>query len=58
MKLKELEKLMVDHLKESGEIRTDIKWLKRAFWGLVGIGGVAAGSFLTVVFEFMFRVKN
>jgi hypothetical protein len=38
VKLKDLENLMVEHLKESGEIRADIKWLKRAFWTLAGAG--------------------
>lgn len=35
MNLKEIEKLLLKHLEESGEIRTDLKWLKRAFWTLV-----------------------
>ena len=35
MILKELETLLLRHLEESGEIRTDLKWLKRAFWALV-----------------------
>lgn len=46
MRLKELEilvnelkKSLETHLQESGEIRTDLKWLKRAFWTLAA-GGV------------------
>jgi hypothetical protein len=35
MKLKEIEKLLVDHLKESGEIRGDLKWLKKGYWFLL-----------------------
>lgn len=38
MNLKELEKLLLKHLEESGEIRSDLKWLKRAFWVLTGAG--------------------
>jgi len=38
MTLKQLEKIMIEHLKESGEIRADIKWLKRAYWTLAGAG--------------------
>jgi len=34
MNLKELERLLLQHLQESGEIRSDLKWLKRAFWVL------------------------
>ena len=37
MKAKEVEKLLVEHLQESGEIRGDIKWLKKAFWTLIGL---------------------
>lgn len=32
MKLKELEILLVEHLKESGQIRADLAWLKKAHW--------------------------
>jgi hypothetical protein len=35
MTLKDIEKLLLKHLEESGEIRTDLKWLKRAFWAIV-----------------------
>lgn len=40
-----LEKTLETHLIESGEIRSDLKWLKRAFWTLSG----AALTFNTVV---------
>lgn len=36
MTLKQLEVLLMTHLQESGEIRSDLKWLKKAFWVLVG----------------------
>lgn len=32
MNLKQLEKLLISHLQESGEIRADLRWLKRSFW--------------------------
>lgn len=32
-----LEKAMVKHLEESGEIRADLKWLKKSFWVLAGL---------------------
>ncbi len=38
MKLKDLEGLLVQHLQESGEIRADLKWLKKAFWTLTTAG--------------------
>lgn len=36
--LKELRMRLEHHLEESGEIRADIRWLKRAFWTLIGAG--------------------
>ena len=38
MNLEDLEKMLVAHLQESGEIRADLKWLKRAFWLLATAG--------------------
>lgn len=32
MNLKQLEGLLITHLQESGEIRADLKWVKRAVW--------------------------
>jgi len=32
-----LEKAVVTHLEESGEIRSDLKWLKKSVWGLYGL---------------------
>lgn len=40
MNLKQIEGLLIQHLQESGEIRADLKWLKRAFWALAG-GGIS-----------------
>lgn len=41
MKLSErvdsIEKALLHHLEESGEIRADLKWLKKAVWGLGGL---------------------
>lgn len=33
-----LENTLERHLEESGIIRTDLSWLKRAFWMLAGTG--------------------
>lgn len=38
MRLKDLESLLVQHLQESGEIRSDLNWLKKAFWALATAG--------------------
>ncbi len=34
MEMKELESLLIQHLQESGAIRADLIWLKKAFWVL------------------------
>jgi hypothetical protein len=34
--LRDLRKKLEDHLEESGEIRSDLKFLKKAFWLLAG----------------------
>jgi hypothetical protein len=31
-----LEKALTAHLEESGTIRTDLAWLKKAFWTMTG----------------------
>ena len=33
----ELRQIVTKHLEESGSIRTDLAWLKKAFWTLVGL---------------------
>jgi len=34
-RLSKLEDAIIKHLEESGEIRSDLRWLKKAFWFLV-----------------------
>lgn len=36
--LRELRDKLEKHLEESGEIRNDLQWLKKAFWTLAGTG--------------------
>lgn len=50
-----LEGLFEEHIKESGEIRSDLKWLKGAFWALVALGTAMAGAFTTVGMERLWR---
>lgn len=47
MNLKQIEKIMIQHLEESGEIRADLKWLKKSFWALAGVGCMTAGTLMT-----------
>ena len=37
-RLEMIEQIVAKHLEESGEIRSDLKWLKRSFWALFGAG--------------------
>lgn len=46
-RLTKLEDAFLIHLAESGEIRSDLKWLKRAFWALAGLGTTVAGYLIT-----------
>lgn len=49
-RITKLEDAFVQHLAESGEIRGDLKWLKKAFWTLAGIGAtVAAGLLMRLI---------
>lgn len=45
-----LEKTLEKHLIESGEIRSDLRWLKRAFWtiasGIITFCVIASGYIL------------
>ena len=43
-RLTKLEDAFLQHLTESGEIRGDLKWLKKAFWTLAGLGVTVAGG--------------
>lgn len=42
-RLTKLEDVFMQHLTESGEIRGDLKWLKRSVWTLVGLFITVAG---------------
>jgi hypothetical protein len=45
-----LEKSIVAHFAESGEIRADLKWLKKSYWVLIGlISTVLAGIVLAAL---------
>lgn len=44
-----LEKSIIKHFEESGEIRADLKWLKKFFWVL------ASGILLAIAERFILR---
>lgn len=50
-----VENMLETHLTESGEIRQDIKWLKKAYWSLVGLGGIVTGAVCTAGFEHIWK---
>lgn len=51
-----LEGIVETHLEQSGGIKTDLAWLKRAFW-LVG-GGVMTGTITLIVGLVLFLIKK
>jgi hypothetical protein len=51
-----LEETLEQHLIESGQIRADLSWLKKAYWTLAGLGIAFAGAGATAAFEFLFRM--
>jgi hypothetical protein len=42
-RMDKLEEAFITHLTESGEIRADLKWVKKAVWTLVGLGTTLGG---------------
>lgn len=55
MKLRELEALLMAHLQESGEIRADLRWLKRAFWTLAAGGVTLNVSFIATLLSRLWK---
>ncbi len=37
-RMTKLEDIVATHLEQSGNIRTDLAWLKKSFWTLAGAG--------------------
>lgn len=35
-RLDRIERIVAAHMEESGEIRTDLKWVKKSMWALIG----------------------
>lgn len=53
--LLELRKKLEEHLEESGEIRADLKWLKKAFWTLAGAGVTFNVSLVIAIIAFLLK---
>lgn len=56
MTLKQLEKTIIEHLQESGQIKADLSWLKKAHW----IQFAATITFIStaVISIFMYLLKK
>lgn len=52
-RLSKLEDAFIQHLTESGEIRSDLKWLKKAFWTLTSLVGT---GFITMLVKELLRI--
>jgi len=53
----DLHKKMDDHLKQSGEVLTNIEWLKQAFWILTGAFLTGVGAMVVLVVKFLLWSK-
>lgn len=54
-RLTKLEDMFIQHLAESGEIRGDLKWLKKAFWTLTGLGTTVAAVVIEEIIRHSWR---
>lgn len=54
-RLAKLEDAFLQHLTESGEIRGDLKWLKKAFWTLAGLGVTLTAGIIEEVIRHLWR---
>lgn len=45
-----LEERFAKHLEESGEIKTDLSWIKKAIWVTVAAGGTTAAGMVVQLF--------
>jgi hypothetical protein len=54
-RLTKLEDAFMQHLTESGEIRGDLKWLKKAFWTLAGLGVTLTGGMAAELVRHIWR---
>ncbi len=54
-RMSKLEAVVTTHLEESGAIRADLAWLKKAMWALVGAGVTFTVTFLTGILTYLVR---
>lgn len=54
-RLAKLEDAFIKHLTESGGIRTDLKWLKRAFWTLASLGTLVTAGIIEEAVRHLWR---
>lgn len=53
-----LEDAITVHLTESGEIRNDIKWIKKSFWACVTLGSIFCAGVLLLLFKMVIHVQG
>lgn len=54
-RLSKLEDAFILHLTESGEIRSDLKWLKKAFWTLAGLGVMVTAGLVGEILHHLWK---
>ena len=45
-RMDKFEAILTKHLEESGEIRSDLKWVKKGLWTMIGLGTTCGGVML------------
>lgn len=58
LRIQKLEDAITTHLIESGEIRSDIRWIKKAFGVVVAVGSVFCGGVLVMLFKMIIHVNG
>lgn len=53
--LDDLKEIVSIHLQESGAIRSDLAWLKKAFWTLAGAGITLNASILVAILTYLLK---
>lgn len=50
-RVSDLETALKQHLEESGVIRTDLAWLKKSYWTLVGVISAVGSAIVIKLFH-------
>jgi hypothetical protein len=57
IRLTKLEEALEQHLRESGEIRTDLAWIKKAMWVAVPLIASVPFTLLVTIIAYLLKMK-